>query len=1091
MGLQENKKTIEQYLDDIKEELSLCKGEVSQQLQDHVAEFGRWLQEASPSDKEMACIGIRNLLKAGHKSIKVYLYSFLVNILQEREDLVEFFHYIRSQECLRKEEKFFLYYQIKQLMFMYKALDNTETRYQKWMLFRKIYESFHKEVNVPLDAIPMEERNPNLILFITEQMLGLCHAPTRNTLERCAACIKTLGKEVLLLNTAEAASFVGYTPFYGARVCYYNEELSDVAKLEYGGVQIAYMQCEQNMPRVDILELLLLEIRRLCPCCIITMGGNSILANLANLMVPVLSIGLGFSELEATEVDYQTLGRPLMQGDIELLGLCEKPLTHVIPTKFTFDLKPQTIKLERKDLKIPEDKFVSVVVGTRLKWEVTDAFAEMLESAISEEDYVLFAGEFSDYDAFMHRHPKLRSHSEFIGFQEEMLAVLECCDLFVNPDRKGGGTSAVEAMVKGVPVVTTSYGDVACDVGEEFVCQDYQEMSLEIIRYRNDKEYYKKKSRLAMDRAKILLDSGTAFFELIKEYEKREQDTQDTEASENKMLEQACEKFQEGRYEEALKDFIAVYAKGYEKDWILENIYRCYLEGNEQEFQNAYEKYKGLDLIPYEDCTLDFIPYRDGEYFIFDKEQELFYGLFSVNKLQETECSQAMRELEFGSVALELDWNWNLQKHILTGAKARKIYAVCHDIYKGMSFYKIPELEEYMRNVRMFADKQQLQRYFHENTSVYLPKLFFGSDINRGIWEIILKQEHEYRLTPEGRNTENVLLTIGIPTFARGNLLLDRIENLCKMDYDAEIEIAVSKNGKKLFEEEYERVRQNKDARINYVDQGEELVYIDNWRRTIAMSHGKYVLMVSDEDDVIIDAIGHYLKLLEQHPELTLVRARTAKQYSFIKKDRYSKKGREAFEVGFLTQNYLSGLIIQRNAFIEAKMEKLDSYMENNFYKFYPHEWWCLDLYFMGDYKEDSVGLVLEGDVIVENGLVQEEKMSPEEKLQALPFYARYENRLEQAKDYLGCIHLLEKRGNEIVETALKKAFGKAAWLMSIAYEYGYKVEEYSEALGSLTELYISALDEFELGKQATLRVLDYFMEICKSMLKELGQTTE
>ena len=145
-----------------------------------------------------------------------------------------------------------------------------------------------------------------------------------------------------------------------------------------------------------------------------------------------------------------------------------------------------------------------------------------------------------------------------------------------------------------------------------------------------------------------------------------------------------------------------------------------------------------------------------------------------------------------------------MQKHILTGAKARKIYAVCHDIYKGMSFYKIPELEEYMRNVRMFADKQQLQRYFHENTSVYLPKLFFGSDINRGIWEIILKQEHEYRLTPEGRNTENVLLTIGIPTFARGNLLLDRIENLCKMDYDAEIEIAVSKNGNKLFEEEYE-----------------------------------------------------------------------------------------------------------------------------------------------------------------------------------------------------------------------------------------------------------------------------------------------
>lgn len=1091
MGLEENKNVIGKYLDDIKIELGLDKDEVSEQLNNHLLGLGKRLMDALPSEREMACKEVRNLINPENISISIYLYSFLVNISQEGEILAEFFRYIRSLKELGKEEKYFLYYQIKQLMFTYKTLDNAECRYQKWMLFRDAFEGFKKSVNVPLELIPQEERNPNLVVFITEQMLGLYHAPTRNTLERCAACKKILGKEVLLVNTAEAANCVGYMPFYHSKIYYYNEELKDLTGLEYGGVQIAYMQCEQNMPRADILELLLLEIRRLRPCCIITMGGNSILANLANLMVPVLSIGLGFSELEATEVKYQTLGRPLRQEDIELLEQCGKPLAHVISTRFTFDLKPQTKKLARNELGIPEDKFVSIVVGMRLRNEVTDKFAEMLESAISEEDLILFAGEFPTYEAFMHRHPKLGSHAQFIGFQEEMLAVLECCDLFINPDRKGGGTSAVEAMVKGVPVVTTSYGDVACDAGEEFVCQDYQEMVLEITRYRDDKEYYKKKSRMAMDKAKILLDSETAFFELIKEYEKREQDTQDTEVSENKILEQACVKFQEGKYGEALEDFISVYAKGYEKDWILGNIYQCYMEGNEQEFQNAYEKHKGLGLIPYENCILDFIPCRDGEYYIFDREQKLFYGTFSIKELQETQPDQAMKEMEFSAAAIEFDWNWNLEKHILAGAEERKIYAVCHDMGRSMSFYKIPELADYMKNVKMFPDRRQLQLYLHQNTSEYLPKLFYGMKEYQNILAAIIMQEHEYRLTPEGRNTENVLLTIGIPTFARGNLLLERVENLRKMYYDSEIEIAISKNGNEHFEEEYEKVGKIQDARINYVDQGEELVYIDNWRRTIAMSHGKYVLMVSDEDDVIIDAIGHYLKLLEQHPELTLVRARTAKQYSFIKKDRYSKKGREAFEVGFLTQNYLSGLIIQRNAFIEAKMEKLDSYMENNFYKFYPHEWWCLDLYFMGDYKEDSVGLVLEGDVIVENGLVQEAKMNPEEKLQALPFYARYENRLEQAKDYLVCIHLLEKRGNEIVETALKKAFGKAEWLMSIAYEHGYKVEEYSEALGSLTELYINALDEFELDKQATLRVLDYYKEICKCMLKELGQTTE
>ncbi len=592
MGLEENKNVIGKYLDDIKIELGLDKDEVSEQLNNHLLGLGKRLMDALPSEREMACKEVRNLINPENISISIYLYSFLVNISQEGEILAEFFRYIRSLKELGKEEKYFLYYQIKQLMFTYKTLDNAECRYQKWMLFRDAFEGFKKSVNVPLELIPQEERNPNLVVFITEQMLGLYHAPTRNTLERCAACKKILGKEVLLVNTAEAANCVGYMPFYHSKICYYNEELKDLTGLEYGGVQIAYMQCEQNMPRADILELLLLEIRRLRPCCIITMGGNSILANLANLMVPVLSIGLGFSELEATEVKYQTLGRPLRQEDIELLEQCGKPLAHVISTRFTFDLKPQTKKLARNELGIPEDKFVSIVVGMRLRNEVTDKFAEMLESAISEEDLILFAGEFPSYEAFMHRHPKLGSHAQFIGFQEEMLAVLECCDLFINPDRKGGGTSAVEAMVKGLPVVTTSYGDVACDVGEEFVCQDYQEMALEITRYRDDKEYYKKKSRMAMDKAKILLDSETAFFELIKEYEKREQDTQDTEDSENKILEQACVKFQEGKYGEALEDFISVYAKGYEKDWILENIYQCYMEGNEQEFRMLMKNIK-------------------------------------------------------------------------------------------------------------------------------------------------------------------------------------------------------------------------------------------------------------------------------------------------------------------------------------------------------------------------------------------------------------------------------------------------------------------------------------------------------------------
>lgn len=39
----------------------------------------------------------------------------------------------------------------------------------------------------------------------------------------------------------------------------------------------------------------------------------------------------------------------------------------------------------------------------------------------------------------------------------------------------------------------------------------------------------------------------------------------------------------------------------------------------------------------------------------------------------------------------------------------------------------------------------------------------------------------------------------------------------------------------------------------------------ENWENVIYLSHGKYVLMVSDEDDVILSALEHYLKILKEN----------------------------------------------------------------------------------------------------------------------------------------------------------------------------------------------------------------------------------
>lgn len=513
------------------------------------------------------------------------------------------------------------------------------------------------------------------------------------------------------------------------------------------------------------------------------------------------------------------------------------------------------------------------------------------------------------------------------------------------------------------------------------------------------------------------------------------------------LVEYACLRFEEEKYDEALEAFVLAYSKGYEREWILENIYACYMEGNESAFREAYEKQCFDRGIFYEACTLDFIPYKDGEYYIFDKSCAEFCGKFSMVELEHIEPLEALKHVEFSAAALEFDGDWNQYQNLLAEAVKRKIYAICRDMNRGMSYWKIPELGKYLVNVQMFPDRDSMQRYFHENTAVYLPKIVYGENQNLSD---IFDQEHAYRLTPEGRNTDNVLLTIAIPTIARGNLVLERVRNLLKMTYDAEIEIAISKNGVIYFEDEYLRVSQIDDARINYYDHRRSLKYYENWRYAIEMSKGRYVLLVADEDDVRLESLEHYFKLLMNFSQIALLRARTDEQYSLLNKRQYGKAGQDAFALAFLRQNYISGLIIKRELFQQAHVQRFDCFQGNIFYQYYAHEWWCATLCMKGDYMEEPMSLIVEGDSRFEE---EEQRINldahvtedEEGEQRILPRYSTYQARLEQFDGQLEFLKWFCENDNKLMFVGLHKAIDKMKYLFKIARNYQYDQKHFED----------------------------------------------
>jgi len=546
------------------------------------------------------------------------------------------------------------------------------------------------------------------------------------------------------------------------------------------------------------------------------------------------------------------------------------------------------------------------------------------------------------------------------------------------------------------------------------------------------------------------------------------------------LLEYAYDQFEQGVYDAALEAFILAYAKGYEKEWILNTIYNCYMIGNETEFREIYDIwYRSGRAVGYENCLLDFIPYCEGQYFIFDKENMVFRGRFSINSVTDINKSAVFLHTGFSALAAVVDWNWSKQVEVLLEAKYRKVYAICQDINRCGSFFKIPEMAEYAKNIVLFSDKEEFQEYFHEHTSEYLPKLCIGTDEEREALLAIINQEHAYRLTPEGRNTDRVLLTIGIPTYERGNLILKRLDNLKLLPYDSEIEFAISKNGTALYQEEYKSISRIPDALINYIGYDEDLTAWDNCKNVMRIASGKFVLIVSDEDNVIISALEHYLHLLSSNDALGMIRAKTQIQYAGIDETIYYKKGRSALFGGFLKQNYMSGAIYHREKFWKSGIEEWDKkyFLKNSFYTSYPHMWCQVLLSEMGDYMQDNVCLIAEGNSAYEDMKEQYEKTGNDlaeiyQWERNIPVYSTWESRIEQYKDAIEVIRDYADADCELEIRMIRDIQLKTIWLMYIVKQH-YRRQERVELINLLLEEFgLEFLDQ-EIKK----RIMDFLVD--------------
>lgn len=356
-------------------------------------------------------------------------------------------------------------------------------------MLEDILRACKEQLNILLKKIAASELNKGISIVLVEQYLTAEHGPTKTALDRCYVLKKRFGQDVMLVNTAELLSPANCIYFGNASIGNYIPEFSTQDYVSWQGETFRFYQCAQTMPDEDGILELISFVQAIKPASIVLVGGTSLIAGLLNEFVPVITVGTIQS----------------------------------IPGKFTFPLKPQTQTITRESIGIEDDAFALAVVGGRLKEKITDEFLCMLEQCVekipqNKKLQVGIVGGCADFAEKMSRHPALTGHVVNVGFAKDILSVVEQFDLYVNPIRRGGGTSVVEAMSKGLPVVTVDYGDVAGIVGEDFCCKDYEAMQREILAYMTDTDKYNAMSVRATELAVEYLDSGKEFARIMQLY---------------------------------------------------------------------------------------------------------------------------------------------------------------------------------------------------------------------------------------------------------------------------------------------------------------------------------------------------------------------------------------------------------------------------------------------------------------------------------------------------------------------------------------------------------------------------------------------
>ena len=388
-----------------------------------------------------------------------------------------------------------------------------------WTLFNRVVErlqNYRPALGLASQGVIISNKRA---LVITDQFVGVGHAPTRIALEAAKSLMLNHDMQVLLLDTAQYPS----APAGSILSLMAPNNLtahSQTLKVEYENQVIEVFRPLTAGLGEGALTSLVERIAAFDPSLVLVIGGTCPLAELLNDRAVVMQYPLS-ADPPITKNNYFSLYLPpdgRVNNMLYQMGTADKFLFVAAggyPALSSYSIKT------REELGLPEKNFVYAVVGNRLTMECDEQFFACLDAICrSGGIHIFFIGPYAGLDSITSRYHYLRENCTHSEYERDLMAAYHQCDGYINPKRKGGGTSAVYAMQAGLPVLTLPEGDVSI-AGSKFPqISSFEDLAKMAIELHKNGDLYDRYRQFATEGARDLTQFDNVIAKFVQEYER-------------------------------------------------------------------------------------------------------------------------------------------------------------------------------------------------------------------------------------------------------------------------------------------------------------------------------------------------------------------------------------------------------------------------------------------------------------------------------------------------------------------------------------------------------------------------------------------